>query len=199
MATEYIGRNALTKLCELAKSAISTLEAAIPIKVGQLENDMNYVTTTVTDALGTRIATLEQNSGSSSGSSTGTANTFDIAFSDIILTEGNESTLNRTYNEILTAYNAGYELTVSGDVWLDKAEDGSYGTKIPFKKVPLSGTSQYSEGNETAVISMCFSTVCLNMQENIIANNVFEIGITPNREGDEIRCGFSTVGSGSIL
>lgn len=199
MATEYMGRNALTKLCEIVKSAIATLEAAIPIKVGQLENDMNYVTTTVTDALGTRIATLEQNSGSSSGSSTGTANTFDIAFSDIILTEGNEPTLNRTYNEILTAYNAGYELTVSGDVWFDKAEDGSYGTKIPFKKVPLSGTTQYLEGNEIMSIWMCFSTVCLNTQENIIANNFFEICIAPNHEGDEIRCAFNTVGSSSIL
>ena len=196
MTTEYMGRNALTKLCELVKSAISTLEAAIPTKVGQLENDMDYATTTVTDALGTRITTLEQNSGSSSGGGTGTANTFDITFSDIILTEGNDPTLNRTYGEILAAYNAGYELTVSGDVWFGKAEDGSYGTKIPFKKVPLSGTTQYLEENEIVSIEMCFSMVCLNTEQNIIANNAFEISIYPR--GDQIICGFNTVGNNSF-
>lgn len=54
MATEYMGRNALTKLCELVKSAISTLEAAIPTKTSDLTNDSDYITSSTLSNYATR-------------------------------------------------------------------------------------------------------------------------------------------------
>ncbi len=45
MSTKYMGSNALAKLCELLKSAIASLEAAIPTKTSDLANDSGYLTT----------------------------------------------------------------------------------------------------------------------------------------------------------
>ena len=44
MATKYLGSTALSKLCELVKSAISTLEAEIPTKTSDLTNDSGFIT-----------------------------------------------------------------------------------------------------------------------------------------------------------
>lgn len=45
MSTKYMGSNALAKLCEIVKSAVSALEAAIPTKTSDLTNDSGFLTT----------------------------------------------------------------------------------------------------------------------------------------------------------
>lgn len=58
MATKYLGSTALSKLCELVKSAIATLEAAIPTKTSDLTNDSGFVGT---DALSSYATTSTMN------------------------------------------------------------------------------------------------------------------------------------------
>lgn len=81
MSTKYMGSNALAKLCELVKSAVSALEAAIPTKTSDLTNDSGYLTTdTFSQTYATKtelqdvdeakldksVITLKKNSGTSS-------------------------------------------------------------------------------------------------------------------------------------
>ena len=53
MATKYLGSTALSKLCELVKSAISTLEAAIPTKTSDLTNDSGFITSSALEGYAT--------------------------------------------------------------------------------------------------------------------------------------------------
>lgn len=56
MAMKYLGSTALAKLCEIMKSAVATLEAAIPTKTSDITNDSGFITSSALSGYATTTA-----------------------------------------------------------------------------------------------------------------------------------------------
>ena len=108
MAAKYLGSTALAKLCELVKSAISTLEAAIPTKTSDITNDSDYTTTAHVDELNTamdeRVTALEQGGGGGTSSLYVNVEIGEQFDPSVVTGDG---VADKTYTEVVNAYNNG--------------------------------------------------------------------------------------------